>query len=95
MEGKATRGFHLHVTKDIRNFVCTAPAWKEQQKIEGHQSRFLNDRWLVAWSLQCEGTQYRWTVGNLVNDVITRDVQALVVESDQEVKFERKCRSLI
>ena len=30
---------------------------------------------------------YRWTVGKLVNDVITSCVQALVVKSDQEVSI--------
>ena len=33
----------------------------------------------------CKGTQHRWTVGKLVNDVIMSGVQTLVVKSDQEV----------
>ena len=33
------------------------------------------------------GNLYRWTVGKLVNDVITCGVQALVVKSDQEVSI--------
>ena len=33
------------------------------------------------------GNLYRWTVGKLVNDVITSGVQALVVKSDQEVSI--------
>ena len=48
------------------------------------------DRWLVARSTKCEGTQHRWIVGTLVNKVITSDVQALVVKSDQEVKVDQE-----
>ena len=49
--------------------------------------RFLKDRWLVARSKKCEGSQYRWTVGKLVNEVITRGVQALMAKSDQEASI--------
>ena len=52
--------------------------------------RFVKDRWLVARSVKCEGTQYRWIAGKFVNEVVTRDVQVLVVKSDQEVKFDQE-----
>ena len=39
--------------------------------------------------MKCEGTQYRGIACKLVNEVITSDVQALVVKSDQEVKFDQ------
>ena len=41
--------------------------------------RFVKDRWLVARSVRCEGTQHRWIAGTLVNEVIMSHVQALVV----------------
>ena len=40
--------------------------------------------------MKCEGTQYRGIAGKLVNEVITNDVQALVVKSDLEVKFDQE-----
>ena len=50
--------------------------------------QFSKDPWLVARSIKCGGAQYRWIAGELGNEVITSDVQALVVKSDQEVKIE-------
>ena len=51
------------------------------------QGRFLKDRLLVARSEKCEGTQYRWVVGELVNEVIPSGVQALMAKSDQEASI--------
>ena len=45
---------------------------------------------MVARSMKCQGTQYRWIAGKFVNEVITSDVRALVVKSDQEVKFDQE-----
>ena len=44
--------------------------------------RFSKDRRLIARDKECEDAQHRWIVGKLVNEVITIDVGALVVESD-------------
>ena len=53
--------------------------------------RFSKDRWLVARDKECEDAQLRWMVGKLVNEVIMSDVQILmVVEPDQEVKFDQE-----
>ena len=79
------------MAKGIRKCVWTAPAWKSNR-----ESRvidfdwFLKDRWLVARSVECQGIQYRWITGKFVNEVITSDVRALVVKSDQEVKFDQE-----
>ena len=53
-------------------------------------NRFSMDRWLVARSTKCEGIQYRWIAGKLVNEVITSDVQALAVKSGQVVKVDQE-----
>ena len=45
---------------------------------------FSKHRWLVARSMKCE---YRWIAGNFVNEVITSDVQALVVKVDHKVSI--------
>ena len=42
----------------------------------------------VARDKECEDAQRRWI--KLVNEVITSDVQALVEDSDQEVKFDQE-----
>ena len=52
--------------------------------------RFSKDRWLVARDKECEDAQHRWIVGMRMNEVITGDVQALAVKSDQEVKFDQE-----
>ena len=62
----------------------------EDRESSFSMDRFLKDRWLVARSMTCEGTQYRGIAGKLVNEVITSDVQALVVKSDLEVKFDQE-----
>ena len=46
--------------------------------------KFSKDRWLITHPVPCEGTQHRWIIGKLVNDVIMSGVQTLVVKSDQE-----------
>ena len=43
------------------------------------------DRWLITHPVPCKGTQHRWIVGKLVNDVIMSGVQNLVVKSDQDM----------
>ena len=48
--------------------------------------RFSKDGWITHLA-PCKGTQRRWTVGKLVNDVIVSGVQTLVVKSDQEVSI--------
>ena len=35
--------------------------------------------------MPCKGTQHRWIVGKLGNDVTMSGVQTLVIKSDQEV----------
>ena len=50
-------------------------------------SRFSKDRWLITHPVPCKGTQQRWIVEKLVNDVIMSGVQTLVVKSDQEVSI--------
>ena len=49
--------------------------------------RFSKDRWLITHPVPCKGTQHRWIVGKLVNDVIMSGVQILVVKSDQQVSI--------
>ena len=46
--------------------------------------KFSKDRWLITHPVPCKGTQHRWIIGKLVNDVIMSGVQTLVVKSDQE-----------
>ena len=45
---------------------------------------------MVARDEECKDAQRRWIVGKLVNEAITSDVQALVVESDQEVRVDQE-----
>ena len=71
---------HLEVHLDC---ACVGRATEDRESSIS-VDRFLKDRWLVARSKKCEGTQYRWTVGKLVNEVITSGMKALVVKSDQE-----------
>ena len=49
--------------------------------------QILEDRRLITHPVPCKGTQHRWIVGMLGNDVIMSGVQTLVVESDQEVSI--------
>ena len=49
--------------------------------------KFSKDRWLITHTVPCKGTQNRWIIGNLVNDVIMSGVQTLVVKSDQEASI--------
>ena len=41
--------------------------------------RSWEGRWLVTHPVSCKGTQHRWVVGKLVNDVIMSDMHTLVV----------------
>ena len=43
--------------------------------------------WLITHLVPCRGTQHRWIIGKLVNDVIMSGVQTLVVKSDQEASI--------
>ena len=45
--------------------------------------KFSKDRWLIT-PVPCNGTQHRWIIGKLVNDVIMSGLQTLLVTSDQE-----------
>ena len=45
---------------------------------------------MIAQNNECKDAQRSIDVGKLVNEVITSDVQALVVESDQEAKFDQE-----
>ena len=47
---------------------------------------FSKGRWLIARDKECEDAQRSTYVGDLVHEVITSDVQALGVKSDQEVR---------
>ena len=49
--------------------------------------KFSKDRWLITHFVPCKGTQHRWIIGKLVNDVIMSGVQTLLVKSDQEVSI--------
>ena len=49
--------------------------------------KFSKDRWLITHPVPCKGTQHRWIIGKLVNDVIMSGVQTLVVKSDQEASI--------
>ena len=46
--------------------------------------KFSKDRWSITHLVLCKGTQHRWIISKLVNDVIMSGVQTLVVKSDQE-----------
>ena len=49
--------------------------------------KFSKDCWSVTHPVPCKGTQHRWIVGRLVNDVIMSGVQTLVIKSDQEASI--------
>ena len=49
--------------------------------------KFSKDRWLLTHPVPCKGTQHRWIVGKLVNDVIMSGVQTTVIKSDQEASI--------
>ena len=44
----------------------------------------------VARDKECEDAQRRWIAGKFVNEVITSDVQAVVEDSDEDVKFDQE-----
>ena len=48
---------------------------------------FSKDRWLITHFVPFKGTQHRWIIGKLVNDVIMCGVQTLVVKPDQEASI--------
>ena len=69
----------------IRKFVaCMERATEDRGEGSISVDRFVKERWVVAQSNTCEGAKYRWTIGKLVNEVITSGVQTLVVKSHQE-----------
>ena len=72
--------------------ACMERATEDRESL---MCRFSKDRWLVARDKECEDAQHRWIGSKLVNEVITSDVQALVVESDQRRSSIRRRRSLI
>ena len=37
--------------------------------------KFSMDRWLITHPVPCKGTQHRWIIGKLVNEVIMSGVQ--------------------
>ena len=49
--------------------------------------KFSKDRWLITHPVPCKGTQHRWIIGKLVNDVIMSGVQTLAVKSYQEASI--------
>ena len=49
--------------------------------------KFSKDRWLITHPMPCKGTQHRWIIGKLVNDVIMSGVQTLAVKSDREASI--------
>ena len=46
--------------------------------------KFSKDRRLITHPVPCKGTQHRWIIGKLVNDVIMSGARTLVVKSGQE-----------
>ena len=42
--------------------------------------KFSKDRWLLTHPVPCKGTQHRWIVGKLVNDVIMSGLQTMVIK---------------
>ena len=89
------RGFHPHVPmfklKGIRNSIWIVLTWEEQLKIESWMCGFSKGQWLIARDKECENAQRCVNVDKLVNETITSNVHALmVVESDQEVKFDQE-----
>ena len=42
--------------------------------------KFSKDRWLLTHPVPCKGTQHRWIVGKLVNDVNMSGVQTMVIK---------------
>ena len=58
---------------------------------ESWMCRFSKGRWVIARDQECENAQRCVNVGKLVNEMITSNVQVLmVVESDQEVRFDQE-----
>ena len=75
---------HLEFLLDC---ACTERAAEDRESL---MCRFSKGRWLIARDNECKDAQRSIDVGKLVNEVITSDVQALVVESDQEAKFDQE-----
>ena len=78
----------LPSSRDQRHRACMDGATEHRESLIS-VDRFVKDRWFVARSVRCEGTQHRWIAGNLVNEVILSDVQTLVVKFNQEVKVDQ------
>ena len=58
--------------------------------------RFSKGRWVIARDKECANAQRCVNFDKLVNEVITSNVQAMmVVESDQEVKFAVKVNRVV
>ena len=54
-----------------------------EDSVANSGGKFSRDRWLITHLVPCKGTQHRWIIGKLVNDVIMSGVRTLVVKSDQ------------
>ena len=75
---KLIDGLKHHETMGIQNFIWITLSWAEEPRTQ---------RWLITHPVPCEGTQHRWIIGKLVNDVVMSGVQTLVVKSDQEASI--------
>ena len=76
-------GWKRHVIMGIQSY---AHMGREAENRESPilVERISKDRWLVTHPVTWKGTQHRWIIGKLVNDVIKSGVQTLVIKSDQE-----------
>ena len=82
-------GWKRRATMGIQSFIWTAFMGREAEDRASPMlvGKCSKDRWLVTHPVPCTGTQHRWIVGNLVNDMIMSGVQTLVIKSDQEASI--------
>ena len=81
---------HLEVLLDC---ACTERATGDRES-STLVDRFLNDRWLAARSMKCEGKPYRWTDGKLADEMTTSGMCKPWWWNLARRRSIRKCRSL-
>ena len=75
-------GCKRRATMGIQSFIWTVAYMGREAEDRASPilvGKFSKDRWLVTHPVPCKGTQHRWIVGKLVNDVIMGGVQTLPV----------------
>ena len=81
---------HVQMERHLEFHLDCAYMGRATEDRESWMYGFSKGRWLIARDKECENAQRCVNVDELVNEMITSNVQALMVVSDQEVRFDQE-----